>query len=77
MIRLPLQVYNRKYAPSQARVRAVNYIPSITEMGQTHILGVPHPTNTRLCSSDCKNCPWVDFKDYEECGLRFLRHGPI
>ena len=23
----------------------------------------------RCCNVDCKNCPWVDFWDYELCGL--------
>jgi len=65
MIRLPSQVYNRKHSPLHMWVRAVNYVPSTDEME------TPRSVNAHLCSTGCKNCPWVDFKDYEECGLRF------
>ena len=71
MIRLPSQVYSRRYSPSNTRVRAVNYIPSTVEMETSRAV------NAHLCSSGCKNCPWVDFKDYEECGLRFPQRGPV
>lgn len=74
MIRLPSQGYNRRSVPYHPRVRVVNYISSVTEM---ELMGVSWSVNTRLCSSDCKNCPWVDFKDYEECGLHSVQHGPI
>ena len=71
MIRLPSQVYDRKHALSHARIRAINYVPLTVEMETSRLV------NAHLCSSGCKNCPWVDFKDYEECGLRFPRHNPV
>ena len=71
MGRLQAQIYDRKQLLSHVRVRAVNYFPSTAENG------APRPVNAHLCSSGCKNCPWVDFKDYEECGLRFLKHSSL
>jgi len=23
----------------------------------------------RGCTTDCRNCPWVDFWDYDQCGV--------
>ncbi|MBC8477881.1 MAG: hypothetical protein H8D49_06000 [Dehalococcoidia bacterium] len=37
------------------------------------------PRLTNLCpcyDTGCQNCPWVDFQDYELCGLTFTRHSP-
>lgn len=67
MIRNPSQVYYKKHRLPHTGGRAINYVPLTAEME------VSRPVNAHLCSSGCKNCPWVDFKDYEECGLRFTR----
>jgi hypothetical protein len=71
MIRLPSQVYEKKDALPYSRVRAINYVSCSAETE------VPRSVNANLCSSGCKNCPWVDFKDFEECGLRFPQRGSI
>jgi hypothetical protein len=71
MIRLPSQVYDKKHPLPLTGGQAINYVPSTVEVED------PRPVNVHLCASGCKNCPWVDFKDFEECGLRFPRRSPF
>jgi hypothetical protein len=71
MIRPSTQVYDERHPLRHAGSRAINYVPSTAEVE------APRPVNVNLCASGCKNCPWVDFKDYEECGLRFLQRSPL
>jgi len=34
------------------------------------------PSGMATCGIACENCPWVDFRDYDQCGLTFGRHCP-
>lgn len=31
------------------------------------------PGSPLTCTIECDNCPWVDFRDYDQCGLTFSR----
>lgn len=40
-------------------------------------LDVSHPTGGPVpCTTECEDCPWVDFRDYDQCGLTFNRQCP-
>ena len=30
------------------------------------------PGNSCACATGCRNCPWVDFWDYDQCGVTSL-----
>ncbi len=52
-------------------------LQSINSSGGVHML-LSHTKNEKLqnhrtskpcsCATNCNNCPWVDFRDYELCG---------
>ena len=52
--------------------------PPLTNLRQAGTVTVLHADRrvtrslpeARRCMSDCSSCPWVDFRDYELCGLK-------
>ena len=37
----------------------------------------PTPEGPNMkCTIECEDCPWVDFRDYDQCGLTFNRQSP-
>ena len=50
-------------------------IPSSVTSGAwaQHLSGSRTTGGPVPCTIECENCPWVDFRDYDQCGLTYGR----